>query len=172
MALAFAASPGTVMTGPTASRPSLSQPAKSLAPSLLIDGEAVIAHNDGMSDFRALRKVDRVRLTWSRTYSENIDLDQYCLRSKCRDGLVDLEEIPMRRLALTILTMGIVLTAGHARAQTYDPAFPFCVWGSGYHDCSYYTMDQCRASANGQQCIPNPYYVGATASGRRNNRRY
>jgi hypothetical protein len=37
---------------------------------------------------------------------------------------------------------------------------------------SYYTMDQCRASANGQSCSPNPYYVGATASGRRNNRRY
>jgi hypothetical protein len=78
----------------------------------------------------------------------------------------------MRALALTILTMGIVLAAGHARAQRYDPAYPFCVWGGGYYDCSYYTMDQCRASANGQQCSPNPYYVGATASGRRNNRRY
>ena len=29
----------------------------------------------------------------------------------------------MRTLALTILTMGIVLTTGHARAQTYNPAF-------------------------------------------------
>ena len=33
----------------------------------------------------------------------------------------------MRTLALTILTMGIVLTTGHVRAQTYNPAFP--KWG-------------------------------------------
>ena len=78
----------------------------------------------------------------------------------------------MRTLALTILTMGIVLAAGHARAQRYDPAYPFCVWRGGYYDCSYYTMDQCRASANGQMCSLNPYYAGTTASVRRNNRRY
>ena len=33
----------------------------------------------------------------------------------------------MRTLALRILTMGIVLAAGNARAQTYDPAFPVCM---------------------------------------------
>jgi hypothetical protein len=53
----------------------------------------------------------------------------------------------MRTLTLTILTMGIILTAGHARAQRYDPAFPVCLyvvpWGGGsYYRCSYYTMDQ------------------------------
>ena len=83
----------------------------------------------------------------------------------------------MRKLALTILTMGIVLTAGHAQAQRYDPAFPVCLYvvqrgGSSYYRCSYYTMDQCRASANGQMCSLNPYYAGATASPRRNGRRY
>jgi hypothetical protein len=83
----------------------------------------------------------------------------------------------MRTFALTILTMGIVLTAGLARAQTYDPAFPVCLyvvpWGGGaYYNCSYYTMDQCRALANGQMCSLNPYYAGATAPVRRNNRRY
>jgi ATP-dependent DNA ligase len=31
--------------------------------SFLIDGEAVIARDDGMSDFRALRKAARARLT-------------------------------------------------------------------------------------------------------------
>ena len=82
----------------------------------------------------------------------------------------------MRTLALTILTMGIVLAAGHAGAQRYDPAFPVCLyvvpWGGGaYYQCSYQTMDQCRAFANGQQCSLNPYYVGATASPRRNGRR-
>ena len=82
----------------------------------------------------------------------------------------------MRRLALAILAIGIV-TAGHAQAQTYDPAYPVCLYVvsygmSPYYRCSYYTMDQCRASANGQMCSLNPYYAGATASGRRNNRRY
>ena len=88
-----------------------------------------------------------------------------------------MEDVPMRTLALTILTMGIVLTAGPAKAQTYDPAFPVCLyvvsWGGGaYYNCSYYTIDQCRASANGQMCSLNPYYAGATAPVRRNNRRY
>ena len=85
----------------------------------------------------------------------------------------------MRTLAgLAILTMSIALAGGQARAQTYDPRYPVCMTvitvpgGGVWFDCSYYTMDQCRASANGQQCSPNPYYVGATASGRRNNRRY
>ena len=83
----------------------------------------------------------------------------------------------MRRLALTILTMGIVLTAGHAGAQRYDPAYPVCLYVvsfgiSPYYRCSYVTMDQCRASANGQMCSLNPSYAGATAPVRRNNRRY
>ena len=34
----------------------------------------------------------------------------------------------MRSLALTILTMGFVLTAGHAQAQRYDPAYPVCLY--------------------------------------------
>ena len=89
----------------------------------------------------------------------------------------DLEEVPMRRLALTILTMGIILTAGHAGAQRYDPAYPVCLYvvssgASPYYRCSYVTMDQCRASANGQMCSLNPFYAGATAPVRRNNRRY
>jgi hypothetical protein len=83
----------------------------------------------------------------------------------------------MRTLALTILTMGIVLTAGHARAQTYDPAYPVCLYvvsfgASPYYRCSYTTMDQCRASANGQMCSLNPYYAGATAPVKRDKRRH
>ena len=77
----------------------------------------------------------------------------------------------MRAMALTILTMGMVLAAGQAKAQTYDPAFPVCMhiipWGGGgYDDCTYYTMSQCAASASGRaaQCNPNPFYAGATAS--------
>ena len=106
-------------------------------------------------------------------------MDQYCPPSKCTGVCADFEEIPMRTLVLTILTMAIVLAAGHARAQTYDPAFPVCMHvvfekGSSYYDCTYYTMGQCAASASGRglQCDPNPYYAGATASLTRNNRRY
>ena len=81
----------------------------------------------------------------------------------------------MRTLAgLAILTMSIALAGGQARAQTYNPRFPVCMavvpWGGGvYYDCSFYTMDQCRASASGRaaQCDPNPYYAGATASRQR-----
>jgi hypothetical protein len=82
----------------------------------------------------------------------------------------------MRALAgLAILTMSIALASGQARAQTYDPRYPVCMTvitvpgGGVWFDCSYYTMDQCRASASGRaaQCDPNPYYVGATASRQR-----
>jgi hypothetical protein len=86
----------------------------------------------------------------------------------------------MRIPALTVLTMGMALTAGQAPAQTYDPAFPVCMYvvtwgGGGYYDCTYYTMAQCAASASGRggtQCDPNPYYAGRMASPRRNARRY
>jgi hypothetical protein len=83
----------------------------------------------------------------------------------------------MRILALTILTMGIVLTAGPARAQRYDPAYPVCLYvvsfgTSPYYRCSYATMDQCRASANGQRCSLNPYYANAPTPVKRNNQRY
>ncbi|MBR1089621.1 DUF3551 domain-containing protein [Bradyrhizobium manausense] len=78
----------------------------------------------------------------------------------------------MRTWLSTVLTMAIALTAQHARAQTYDPAFPVCryVVGLGlspYYRCSYATMDQCRASANGQMCVVNPYYAGAQGNNRR-----
>ena len=82
---------------------------------------------------------------------------------------LDLEEIPMRSLALTILTMGFVLIAEHAQAQRYDPAYPVCLYvpRGPYYNCSYYTMDQCRASANGGTCSLNPYYAVTAAPVRR-----
>jgi len=83
----------------------------------------------------------------------------------------------MRTLALTFLAMGIVLTAGHAQAQRYDPAYPVCLnvvsrGTSPYYRCSFTTMDQCRASATGGTCSLNPYYAVATAPVRRNNRHF
>jgi hypothetical protein len=77
----------------------------------------------------------------------------------------------MRSLALTILTMGFVLTAEHAQAQRYDPAYPVCLYAPRRdYNCSYYTMDQCRASANGGTCSLNPYYAVTATPVRRNNR--
>lgn len=77
----------------------------------------------------------------------------------------------MRRLVLAILAIASVSAAGPARAQKYDPAFPFCmhvveIRATPWEDCSYYTMAQCRASASGLgfMCDPNPYYVSPTAS--------
>ena len=85
----------------------------------------------------------------------------------------------MRNSALAILTVGLVLSAGQAQAQTYDPGFPVCMRvvpsrGGTYEDCSYYTMAQCAATAAGlaAQCSLNPFYAGPTASPRRNDRRY
>ena len=78
----------------------------------------------------------------------------------------------MRILALAILAIGM-MSAGQARAQAYDPAFPVCmhvvVWGGPYEDCRYTSMAQCAASASGRAatCSPNPYYAGASAQRRR-----
>jgi len=76
----------------------------------------------------------------------------------------------MRRLALGILAILSMSAAGPARAQKYDPDFPFCMHvyerlASPYEDCSYYTLAQCRASASGRgfTCDPNPYYAGPIA---------
>jgi len=83
----------------------------------------------------------------------------------------------MRILAMAIVAIAMVSAAGPARAQRYDPAFPFCMYviewgGSPHYDCSFYTMDQCRVSASGRggSCDLNPYYAGATASPVRHGR--
>ena len=71
----------------------------------------------------------------------------------------------MRVLACTILTIGTVLVAAPARAQTYDPNYPVCLqtYGidGGYIDCSFTSLAQCAASASGRaaQCLTNPYFA-------------
>ncbi|UPK05261.1 DUF3551 domain-containing protein [Bradyrhizobium sp. 170] len=71
----------------------------------------------------------------------------------------------MRVLACTILTIGMMLVAAPARAQTYDPNFPVCLQtyaiGGGYIDCSFTSLAQCAASASGRaaQCLNNPYFT-------------
>jgi hypothetical protein len=83
----------------------------------------------------------------------------------------------MRALARMILSIAALLVFGaHARAQTYAPGHPVCIQTYGIIgnaiDCSYASMDQCRASASGRaaQCISNPYY--ATTPARRRGRGY
>lgn len=84
----------------------------------------------------------------------------------------------MRIPALAILAIGMVSAAAPARAQTYDPDFPVCMhvvsMETSYEDCRYYTMAQCRASADGRaaQCSINPYYAGARTSPARPDRRH
>jgi hypothetical protein len=64
--------------------------------------------------------------------------------------------------AIAILTANVET----ASAQAANPHRPIClrdgVNGGGMWDCSYYTMDQCRAmaSGNGGSCQPNPWYQG------------
>ena len=71
----------------------------------------------------------------------------------------------MRVLACTILTIGTMLVAAPARAQTYDPNYPVCLQtygiGGNYIDCSFTSLAQCAASASGRaaQCLTNPYFV-------------
>jgi hypothetical protein len=71
----------------------------------------------------------------------------------------------MRLPVWTILLIAVSGTP--ALAQTYAPGYPVCIqtYGidGGYIDCSFTSMDQCRASASGRaaQCISNPYYAAA-----------
>ncbi|MGZ3285889.1 MAG: DUF3551 domain-containing protein [Xanthobacteraceae bacterium] len=80
--------------------------------------------------------------------------------------------------ASTILAIGMVSAAAPARAQTYDPNFPICMhvvqFETSYEDSTFYTMDQCRASASGRaaMCSINPFYRGISASPGRHERRH
>jgi uncharacterized protein DUF3551 len=70
------------------------------------------------------------------------------------------------RISVLILVLGVVSSAGPARAQTYDPASPVCMqigeWGGWRIECGYASMAQCAASASGRgaNCFPNPYFSG------------
>ena len=68
----------------------------------------------------------------------------------------------MRILTISVV-LGLSLTTLPARAQMYDPAYPFCLQTYGLQSgisCRFTSMPQCRALASGRsaQCIANPYY--------------
>jgi hypothetical protein len=92
-----------------------------------------------------------------------------------------LKEIVMRVLIWAMLAVAVGLMTAPARAQTYDPRYPFCVdvhdGNGGYMDCSYYTREQCAASASGRaaECLANPFFAAgrpAPAAPRYPSRRF
>jgi hypothetical protein len=70
----------------------------------------------------------------------------------------------MRGLLWTMIGMGVICVAQPVSAQTYDPYYPVCMQVAarqgGYVECSYVSMEQCRASASGRAayCLSNPYF--------------
>jgi hypothetical protein len=83
----------------------------------------------------------------------------------------------MQKVTVVILSLGALLVSAPAPAQTYgNSAYPVCLQSYGrfsHIDCSYVSIEQCRASAAGRaaQCITNPYYAG-TATRRHRHRAY
>ena len=73
----------------------------------------------------------------------------------------------MRLAAPIALAVAMLVVALPSHAQTYAPGYPVCmkvIQGSGdggneWIDCSYASMNQCRASASGlaAMCMINPY---------------
>jgi hypothetical protein len=71
----------------------------------------------------------------------------------------------MRIRILVTPVLAAACLAAPARAQTYDPNYPYCL--QIYYDmvhysfeCAYTSMEQCQASASGRnaQCVVNPYF--------------
>ena len=70
----------------------------------------------------------------------------------------------MRALLLTMIGIGTICSAWSVAAQTYNPYYPVCIQVAaregGYVECSYVSMEQCRATASGRAayCFSNPYF--------------
>jgi hypothetical protein len=71
----------------------------------------------------------------------------------------------MRFPVLAILAVAALHFAAPAKAQTYDPRYPYClqIYDDMVHytfECGYTSMPQCQASASGRNasCMANPYY--------------
>lgn len=79
----------------------------------------------------------------------------------------------MRLPLLTLTAIATLIVAADAGAQTYDPKYPVCMHvytgggggfgggGGSYFDCSFTSLEQCRATASGRaaSCDVNPYYA-------------
>ena len=71
--------------------------------------------------------------------------------------------------AVSILTVNVESAVAQP-ANPHRPLLP-ARWrvGPGTWDCTYYSMDQCRATAhgNGGSCQPNPWYIGPRRGAKR-----
>lgn len=77
----------------------------------------------------------------------------------------------MRLPILTLTAIFTLLGVADTSAQRYDPAYPVCMHrytgggpgggGSDYYDCTFTSLQQCRATASGlaATCDVNPYYA-------------
>jgi len=79
----------------------------------------------------------------------------------------------MRLPLLTLTAFATLFFAADASAQTYDPHYPVCMHvytggpggfgggGGSWFDCSFTSLEQCRATASGRpaSCDVNPYYA-------------
>lgn len=76
----------------------------------------------------------------------------------------------MRLPLLTLTAIATLFVAADASAQRYDPHYPVCMHvysggprggGSDWFDCSFTSLEQCRATASGlaATCDVNPYYA-------------
>jgi hypothetical protein len=86
----------------------------------------------------------------------------------------------MRLSLLTLTAIATLFFAADASAQRYDPRYPVCMHvysggprggGSDWFDCSFTSLEQCRATASGlaASCDVNPYY--SVPQSRPHNRR-
>jgi hypothetical protein len=84
---------------------------------------------------------------------------------------------------LGVLGAFVMMSHDTARAQSAGNPLPwgpraFCTdggsdfTGHGMPNCTYYTWDQCIATArgNGQHCLANPFYKGEAAPVRKHRR--
>jgi hypothetical protein len=127
---------------------------------------------------RAATVVGVEMIAWQQNMEKLTEINMACL-FQWVDAVPSIpREVLMRMLALAILAMGMVSAAVPAQAQTYDSDYPVCMHvvgiGLNFQDCSYFTIDQCKASASGRaaQCNINPFYAGAAASPGRYDRRH
>lgn len=79
----------------------------------------------------------------------------------------------MRLPLLTLTAIATLFIAADAGAQTYDQKYPVCMHvytgggggfgggGGSYFDCSFTSLELCRATASGRaaSCDVNPYYA-------------
>ena len=77
----------------------------------------------------------------------------------------------MRILAAGLIALIVLLSISMQPSSAQNTTRPYCIrdgsLGRGMWDCSYYTLQQCQASASGAggTCWENPNYKGPKKKG-------